>query len=303
MPLQTKSIHRQQLFHWIGDDLDRANRGRVLLRDGLVDEYIKRLDISLDSGIWVSVPRKPESFIFGEKQFSLQLPIACFTEWPLGESGSHVAKYGRMGFGFPKRWVIERGGQSVSYFNHKQKSVFMRKISRLLSTIGMETETGAWRAKDGGPAIDDLAYILHFAKMIRAQKAGISKKTTGRRVAKKKAQLSKRIMTQAMMEAIALRRRFGQPLPFVEEREWRIVYNEGAGYFKEGPGRPRYYLPYTPGEDLFTLVLPDNKVVNKVRQITRIADKLFEPWKVYKELNGCHVPPVTVLAHCDIGTF
>ena len=69
------------------------------------------------------------------------------------------------------------------------------------------------------------------------------------------------------------------------------------------PDYPKFRGKITPGEDLFSLVLPDNKVVNKVRQITRIADKLFEPWKVYKELNGCHVPPVTVLAHCDIGTF
>jgi hypothetical protein len=66
---------------------------------------------------------------------------------------------------------------------------------------------------------------------------------------------------------------------------------------------PDYYLPYVPGEDLFTLVLPDNKVVCNVLQNDWFTERLFTPWKHYQELKGRRVPPVTLLSHSDIGTF
>ena len=66
---------------------------------------------------------------------------------------------------------------------------------------------------------------------------------------------------------------------------------------------PDYYLPYLPGEELFTLVLPDNKVVSKVLQTDWFTERLFTPWKHYPELKQRRVPPVTVLSHSDIGTF
>ena len=303
--MQAQPIHRQQLFHWIGDDLDKQNRGRKQLRDGLVDEYIKRLVGSLKNGIWVNIPRKPEEFIFENKHFSLQLPIACFTEWSLGDSLSHTGKYGRMGFGFPKRWVIEQGGQSVSYFNHKQKSGLLRKIFKLLALVGEEKEGGVWEAKPGIKAADELIYLLHFAKMIRAHKEKRTKKKAVRKIDPEKSPVPIRKLTQATKDAINWRRRFGAPLPFVEECEWRIVYDKASKKFKVGPQEegPSYYLPYTPGNDLFTLVLPDNKVVSKVMEITEITERLFQPWKHCPTLRDRHVPPVTVLAHCDIGTF
>ena len=83
----------------------------------------------------------------------------------------------------------------------------------------------------------------------------------------------------AAVEAQMFKRKFGMPLQFVEEREWRIVHHAGGKGFVRGPGVPDFYLPYLPGEELFT------------------------PWKHYPELKGRRVPPVTVLSHSDIGTF
>ena len=95
------------------------------------------------------------------------------------------------------------------------------------------------------------------------------------------------------------------PLDFVEEREWRVVHHAGAKGFVSGPkpGPPEYYLPYIPGEELFTLVLPDNKVVCSVLQNDWFTERLFTPWLHYPQLKGRRVPPVTILAHSDIGTF
>ncbi|NOS69188.1 MAG: hypothetical protein HOP33_04580 [Verrucomicrobia bacterium] len=42
---------------------------------------------------------------------------------------------------------------------------------------------------------------------------------------------------------------------------------------------PDYHLPYLPGEQLFALVLPDNKVVSKVLQTDWFTERLFMQWK------------------------
>ena len=89
----------------------------------------------------------------------------------------------------------------------------------------------------------------------------------------------------------------------IKKREWRIVHHPANKYFVKGPGVPDFYLPYLPGEELFTLVLPDNKVVSRVLQTDWITERLFTPWKHYCALENRPVPPVTLLSHSDIGTF
>src|SRR5687768_18425202 len=106
-------VHKQQLFHWIGRNLDKENRGRETMADPLVQKCLDYVRQSMESGLWVKRPSKPEEFALGKDRLMLTRPIACFTEWSLDESLPHTERYGRIGFGFPKRWVIERGGQSV----------------------------------------------------------------------------------------------------------------------------------------------------------------------------------------------
>lgn len=289
------NIHRQQLFCWLGADIDEQNKNRKVLSDALVEECLERLRGSLENGLWVKTPRKPEKFDFSGKKFSLNLPITCFTEWSLGESLAHTTEYGRIGFGFPKRWVIDRGGQSVTYFCHNQKMCFLRSMFKLLDELGEEQANGIWQAKADIAGFDELRYMLHFAKMIRLQSPPPKSKreapvpTLPRRIRKKK-------ISQAAAEAQKFKRKFGKPLEYVEEREWRVVYHSGNKGFVKGPGgpnKPDYYLPYLPGEELLTVVLPDNKVVSAMLQDKWFTKRLFKPG----------VPPVMLLSHSDLGTF
>jgi len=293
-------IHRQQLFYWMGRSVDVQNGKRKLLRDELVKVVLQQLRGSLERGIWVKSPRYPETFELGGKSFALNKPIACFTEWSLGESLPHTMEYGRIGLGFPKRWVIERGGQSVTYFRHSAKGSFLHAMFTLLAAQGIGDADGLWKPKPGATGFEELRYLLHFAKMIRLKQA------KPERTAPKPVPVPrrpKRKPSPAAVETQMFKRKFGMPLQFVEEREWRIVHHPATKGFKKGPGVPDYYLPYLPGEELFTLVLPDNKVVSKVLQTDWFTERLFTPWKHYPELKNRRVPPVTVLSHSDIGTF
>ena len=91
-------------------------------------------------------------------------------------------------------------------------------------------------------------------------------------------------------------------MPFVAEREWRIV---GPGekdkaakklkpFVEAAPGDvPSFYLPYKPGTDLFTLVVPDNLTMNRVLQ-DRVLRKAFHPTVG---------PHVTIVSLEDVGSF
>ena len=294
-------IHRQQLFYWMGRSIDDRNGTRKLLRDELMEEVLRQLRGSLEHGLWVKSPRYPEKMELHGGAFALDLPIACFTEWSLGYSLPHTMEYGRIGMGFPKRWVIERGGQSVTYFRHNEKGSFLQAVFKLLMAQGTGDASGVWKPKPGATAFEELRYLIHFAKMIRL-KAPKPVRAPAKAVLPLPAR-PKHKPAPAAVEAQMFKRKFGMPLQFVEEREWRIVHHSGGKGFVEGPGVPDYYLPYLPGEELFTLVLPDNKVVSRVLQTDWFTERLFTPWKHYPELKKRRVPPVTVLSHSDIGTY
>jgi hypothetical protein len=283
----------------MGRGIDERNGNRKLLRDDLVDEVLLQLRGSLEHGLWVKSPRFPEKLELRGKSFALDLPITCFTEWSLGDSQPHTTEYGRIGLGFPKRWVIERGGQSVTYFRHNVKGQFLQSIFKLIMSQGTRDENGNWSPKPGTSSFEELRYIIHFAKMIRLK---VAKRAPAKTVKPKLVSRKPKASTAAA-EAQMFKRKFGKSLQFVEEREWRIVYHPGGKGFVKGPGTPDFYLPYLPGEELFTLVLPDNKVVSRVLQEEWFTERLFTPWKHYPVLNGRHVPPVMLISHSDIGTF
>ncbi len=295
-------IHRQQLFYWMGRSIDDQNGKRKLLRDDLVQEVMRQLRGSLQRGLWVKSPRHPEKFELRGNAFALDLPIACFTEWSLGESLPHTAEYGRIGLGFPKRWVIEHGGQSVTYFRHNTKGSFLQAVFKLLAAEGTGDARGVWKPRRGATAFEELRYLLHFAKMIRL-KTPKPPRAPAPAAPPPSVRGPKRKPSAAAVEAQMFKCKFGMPLQFVEEREWRIVPHPANRGFIKGTGLPEYYLPYLPGEELFTLVLPDNKVVSKVLQTDWFTERLFTPWKHYPALKHRRVPPVTVLSHSDIGTF
>lgn len=298
------NIHRRQLFYWMGRSIDLQNGKRKLLSDALVAQVLDQLRGSLENGLWVKSPRYPEQMKLREDAFAMDLPITCFTEWSLGESMPHTMEYGRMGLGFPKRWVIERGGQSVTYFQHNAKGSFLQAVFKLLASQGSIDASGIWQAKPGSTVFAELRYLIHFAKMIRLAPPKPTR-ASGKAAAPSvtRAKSAKGTRSAAAVEAQTFKRKFGMPLQFVEEREWRIVHHSSSKYFKKGPGVPEYYLPYVPGEELFTLVLPDNKVVSRVLQQDWFTERLFTPWKHYPVLKGRHVPSVTVLSHSDIGTY
>lgn len=280
------NIHRQQLFHWIGSHIDQRHPSTPLTDEDR-EEYVQCLEGALVGGLWLKRPRDPDQLGDGSL-VKVSRPIVCFTEWSLGQSLPHTTRYGRLGLGFPKRFVLDRGGQPVTYVrDHRRNDPYCAALKLLAQYFrGLSADRGLSAAR-----LERLRqhfdYLTHFAKRIRrpvVKSARPARKPRATTAARRPAR-----------EADPFERLYGGKLHYLEEREWRIVYDEDLGeYFTPGPasGLPEYYLPFRPGAELFTVALPDNRTVH-IASSRRLTARLFP----------AQAPHVTLLSLEDVGTF
>jgi len=287
------NVHRQQLFHWIGAHIE-ADRTSKSSRPRDLDDrhrrtYLDCLDGALRHGLWLKTPRDPDQLGDGSK-VKVTRPIVCFTEWSLHESLPHTTRYGRLGLGFAKRFVSERGGQPVAYVrDQKRGDPFTKALLDLVAAF----RAGALQGPRATALALQLDYLSHFVKRNRALPKPRPAPVAKRRARKPKGAgaTARRVAPVNLFE-----RRFGRTLHYLEEREWRIVHDPSLeGHFHPGPrgGAPDWYLPFETGEHLFTVVLPDNRTVHMALQSASLRRRLFQ-----KEQ-----PHVSVLSLEDIGTF
>jgi hypothetical protein len=292
------NIHRQQLFHWIGSHIeDKA--GAKGLDDALREEYVACLRGALENGLWVKTPRDPDQIKDG-KLVKVTLPITCFTEWSLGQSLAHTTRYGRLGLGFPKRFVLSRGGQPLVYV--RDQTIKNPYTSSLLNLAQYFTDLKS------GPELttsqldslrEHFAYIAHFAKIVKkpANRGATPKTADG--ISLKKTKKNATPNTAKKVPDIYTRP-FGGTLHYLEEREWRIVYAPSVrSHFTKAGGKdqPDYFLPFKPGKELFTIALPDNRTINIALSDKRFKDRMLDAFYPAKS------PHVTLISLQDIGTF
>lgn len=114
------SVHSDFLIHWTGEDIDRKHdpnwytKRSSKTKQECTKAYVDRLESILEYGLWMTVPEKRE--IQQEKNYR-RTPRTCFTELKLSESRSHADKYGRLGIGVKRPFVIKRMGRPVLYYD------------------------------------------------------------------------------------------------------------------------------------------------------------------------------------------
>ena len=288
------------MFHWIGSHIEaKAAGGEHNFTDGLRREYINCLKSALEKGLWVKTPRDPDRLGDDSKDnyFQVNRPITCFTEWLVGESLPHTSRYGRLGLGFPRRFVLKCGGHPVIYVKGiRSGDQYTKNLLNLKEFLADERLNKVFGEKTIADHRKRLDYITHFAKWTRKPPVVVRVKIAPKAVKKTD---PRRPEMRAAQEAPpeTFERNFGMRQELLEEREWRIVYHSTfKKYFTEAPdlaSEPDYYIPFEAGEDLFTVVLPDNRTVNMVMNDSFFIQKFYP----------ADAPHVTVLSLHDIGTF
>jgi len=115
------AVHSDFLIHWTGKDFDDPEKWRTQNSSTIEGDtplgraYVERLRSILEHGLWLTV--EPETMLKTEHIDTAipSTPKVCFTELKLSESRTHAKRYGRLGIGVKRPYLVIRNGRPVSY--------------------------------------------------------------------------------------------------------------------------------------------------------------------------------------------
>ena len=115
MPYGMGGVRSNFLIHWTGKDINTDYRA---LCDAQREEYVARLRSTLrkdSNGLWMK-ENEEEITIPGVGSISYKgAPMTCFTEIKLSATYEHAKRYGCLGLGFTRDFVIGLLGAPVQY--------------------------------------------------------------------------------------------------------------------------------------------------------------------------------------------
>lgn len=119
-------LHTKFLVHWTGHDFHKPECRRETLTDDLRQEYINRLMETLDNGFYLKKDESEKETIHDAEGGWIRRNISrvCFTEVKLTQVCQHAEKYGLLGIGVDREFVLMRCGNPVFYvYNGKYSNV------------------------------------------------------------------------------------------------------------------------------------------------------------------------------------
>lgn len=118
------SIRSKILVHWTGKGKKRSPDIEESPEAKKPRRYVERLAEWYKEGI--RSMRTVEPTVKGRK--IKHLVRLCFTEIRLSEAHTHAERYGRLGIGFSRDFIMEREGRPVIYISRLQEGLLERSI-------------------------------------------------------------------------------------------------------------------------------------------------------------------------------
>lgn len=147
-------IHPTTLVHWTGRGLSGV-------------EFADRLVSIFQDGLWCNPPNTPDTVrCVGGNQFELpRNGVVCFTELSPDNSDRHVEKYGRLGIGFRRDYLLKCGANPVFYVQNGQHGIANTNLAILELVVrnGL-ISTGVPGLFSGPDAIGALRSLLSYFK-------------------------------------------------------------------------------------------------------------------------------------------
>lgn len=253
------------LVHWIGRDIHQADGHDNTPcdwsdlggdRNGR-ERYLSHLHGALNNGLWVT-PSTETLGIPGGVQMTRREPVTCFTELRLSDARSHTQRYGCLGLGFTRDFVLDRTGSPVHYVACDPNDVATKALLDLQSVLLMATTTG-----------DPDAIVVRNPKQFienwehRALIEGRSDRPALNATVREFANyvLAKVSLLSAYSKPMSDSQ---NPFQYLDEMEWRIVHSDRP--VDEGQMIPvtvptehaEYKIPFA-ADDLKLLILPDDE--------------------------------------------
>jgi len=154
------TIKSRFLIHWTGKDIqsDKPNYRTLAKEDR--DRYTERLINTCNTGLWM-MPNAEHISGLHDMGFHSFSHITCLTENRSDYYLQHAEKYGLLGLGFTREWVLEMHGMPAIYLKNSKSDLQTQLLTSVLLALQ--------QYKDDKGNINEKYYrehslILDFAK-------------------------------------------------------------------------------------------------------------------------------------------
>lgn len=127
-------LHAKFLIHWTGKDFDQDRK--LELSGEIGKKYLERLRSCLRDGFYMKLEEE-EFHDAGGGWIRRDMSRVCFSELKLSKAVSHAKKYGLLGIGVSRDFVLERYGNPVFYvYNGRHSNLVLkaREVRDFLET-------------------------------------------------------------------------------------------------------------------------------------------------------------------------
>jgi hypothetical protein len=131
-------LHSEFLVHWTGKDFHGNRLCSLPIKANLRLQYIYRLRDTFEKGLFMK--RGTETIHGFKSQLTSSITRACFTEIRLSSAINHASRYGLLGIGFNRSFVIKRGGNPVFYVQNGQQGTIAYNLAIIGSEIKKDQE-------------------------------------------------------------------------------------------------------------------------------------------------------------------
>jgi len=277
MSNETTTTRRKNILtNWTGGTTIEPKYREDRDKDGRAKAYVKRLYDTLEGGLWMTW-QTIEPF---EPWDKYKRPATCFAEIEPSDALEHAKKFGYLGFGFTREFIMKRYGGPVHYVPgtkemeeeigaHNNIPEHVEKLSKLLAFLGKQT-AGEVKTISLKTEYENKGNC-HFNRFIK--ECDLS------------AELEKyddrpdflvfHILSASVMNLGIFVKKMSDPdskhaFELLDEAEWRLPYNDNArenGYISplDKDGCPPSKIRFSPS-DLKRLVVPDNETYEEVLQ-------------------------------------
>ena len=271
------------LFRWMGYDIEKPDlkdqpaprREKLTVKPKLTDDqvtlYLNRLRDALNPKIGLKVSAYSDADAVGKIPPIIEHPKPClfFTEQAAGDPEEHWRLYGRLGFGFSKRFIFKCGGRPVIYTGGSKDPV--------LTSIGYLRQTLSKRFKDGHKIRAEFETLARFIKcttLTREKEDQAKQKQAGPEAKSKAAQKKAKVTPEASELINPLEFPEAQPIRFLREREWRLLHRKSdAQLWRMAADGSTWFTPEA-GKELQLIIVPCNLILHEAYEDKKIREKL-----------------------------
>ena len=286
------NIHDSMLFRWLGYDIEKPDlkdepaprRVKLTVKPKLTNDHVKtylsRLRDALNPKIGLKVSAYCGADAVG-KILPINNPKPClfFTEQAAGDPEEHWRLYGRLGFGFSKRFIFNCGGRPVIYAGGGKDPV--------LNSIGYLRQTISKHFKEGHKIraqFETLARFIKCTTLTLDQETQAKQKTVESKAKSKTAQKKTKVAPGTSELLNPLEFPEAQPIRFLREREWRLLKRDKDTRRWHGNSDADTWFTPEAGKDLQLIIVPCNLILHEAYEDKEIRKNLRGPSGITAQL-------------------